>query len=118
MTGKFIMKFCLPMILLLGLTSSSEAEVKPVTRGWIAPENGFFMPLETGRDIYNRWRSAENDVDIYKKALQEAQQQNEKLIFELKMKRTDKRRLGIGFGAGLSHKNEGVLMVGIVYQIL
>lgn len=118
MTGKFIMKFCLLMILLLGLTSSSEAEVKPVTRGWIVPENGFFMPLETGRDIYNGWRSAENDVDIYKKALQEAQQQYEKLIFELKMKRTDKRRWGIGFGAGLSHKNEGVLMVGIVYQIL
>ena len=118
MTGKFIMKFCLLMILLLGLTSFSRAEVKPVTRGWTVPEDGFFMPMDTGRDVYSMWRSAENDVDIYKRALQEAQQQNEKLIFELKMKRTDKRRLGIGFGAGLSHKNEGVLMVGIVYQIL
>lgn len=111
------MKNCLLTILLLGLTSSLRAEVKPVNRGWIVPENGFFMSLDTGMDIYNGWRSAENDVDIYKQAFQEAQQQNEKLIFELKMKKTDKKRWGIGFGAGLSHKGEGVLMFGVVYQI-
>lgn len=122
---------------------TAENDVIHVPTGWITPLDGYFMSVETGRDVLTAWTIAEKKVEYLEQKIEEllenqqafiisVQQQTENISIaadkalaekdrQIRAEKARARRPGFGVFAGGAYTGNGdiqaVVGMGIVWKI-
>lgn len=121
----------------------SPEEIISVKKGYETPYDGYFMSIETGRDVLTAWAIAEKKADYLEKKVEELLNNQQAFIVsvsektdsisdaaqkalaekdrQIKAERAKAKRPGIGVFAGVGYTTdsnvEGVVGVGLVFKI-
>lgn len=125
------------------LEAPSAEEIISVKRGYETPFDGYFMSIETGRDVLTAWTIAEKKADYLEKKVEDLLNNQQAFIVsvsektdsisdaaqkaladkdrQIKTERAKAKRPGLGVFAGVGYTTDssvdGVVGIGLVWKM-
>lgn len=68
-------RMMLSILLAVWFVSIAEAgtacDIRQVPKGWVSPSPGYWMDIETGRDVVSGWQTAIKERDAYRRGYED-----------------------------------------------